>query len=49
MTSPTVPQGVLGQLQAIVRDERRALLKLARDTRLATTIVPALTGTEFES
>jgi hypothetical protein len=42
MTSPTVPQGALGQLQAIVRDERSALLKLARDTRLATTVVPAL-------
>ncbi len=42
MTSPTVPQNALGQLQAIVRDERSALLKLARDTRLATTIVPAL-------
>ena len=42
MTSPAVPQGALGQLQAIVRDERSALLKLARDTRLATTALPVI-------
>ncbi len=42
MTSPSVPQGAFGQLQAIVRDERSALLKLARDTRLATVALPVL-------
>ena len=42
MTSPSLPQGVLGQLTAIVRDERDAFLKLARDTRIATTLVPLL-------
>ncbi len=42
MTSPTLPQGALGQLQAIVRDERSALLRLARDTRLATTALPVI-------
>ncbi len=35
MTSPSVPQGPIGQLQAIVRDERSALLSLVRQTRLA--------------
>ncbi|HYW51345.1 MAG TPA: hypothetical protein VE861_12105 [Gemmatimonadaceae bacterium] len=40
MTSPSIPQGAFGQLQAIVRDERSALLKLARETRIATTAVP---------
>ncbi|MES3033749.1 MAG: hypothetical protein V4813_07100 [Gemmatimonadota bacterium] len=42
MTSPSLPQGAFGQLQAIVRDERSALLKLARDTRLATVALPVL-------
>ena len=35
MTSPSLPQGAIGQLQAIVRDERSALLSLVRQTRLA--------------
>ena len=42
MTSPSLPQGAFGQLQAIVRDERSALLKLARDTRIATVTVPVI-------
>ena len=40
MTAPTLPQGALGQLEAIVRDERAALLSLARQTRIATTLLP---------
>ena len=40
MTSPSIPQSAFGQLESIVRDERRALLRLARDTRLATVALP---------
>jgi len=42
MTSPVLPQGAFGQLQAIVRDERTALLRLSRDTRIATVALPIL-------
>ena len=42
MTSPVIPQGAFGQLQAIVRDERSALLRLSRDTRFATVALPIL-------
>ena len=40
MTSPSIPQGAFGQLAAMVRDERSALLKLARETRVAQTVTP---------
>ena len=42
MTSPSLPQDASGQLQAIVRDERSALLTLALHTRLATAVLPLL-------
>ncbi len=42
MTSPTIPTSAFGQLTAIVRDERSALLRLSRDTRIATVLVPLL-------
>ncbi len=41
MTAPSLPQSALGQLTTIVRDERQALLRLARDTRLAWMAMPA--------
>ena len=43
MTAPSIPHGAFGQLQSIVRDERSALRKLARETRFAATAVPVLT------
>ncbi len=42
MTAPSVPQGVFAPLETIVRDERSALLRLARETRLATVVLPVL-------
>ena len=42
MTSPSIPTSAFGQLAAIVRDERSALLRLSRDTRLATVVLPVL-------
>ena len=42
MTSPSVPQGVFAQLETMVVDERSALLRLSRDTRIASTILPLL-------
>jgi hypothetical protein len=40
MTAPSMPQGAFGALTTIVRDERSALLKLVRDTRLAQVALP---------
>ena len=40
MTSPSVPQGVFAPLETIVGDERSALLRLSRATRIAGTAVP---------
>ena len=42
MTSPSIPQNAFGQLDTIVRDERIALLQLARVTRIATVALPLL-------
>lgn len=39
MTSPSLPQGALTSLSTIVQDERSALLRLARDTRIATALL----------
>ena len=43
MTAPSIPQSAFGQLAAIVRDERSALLRLTRDTRIAKVVMPLLT------
>ena len=40
MTSPSIPHGAFGQLESIVRDERSALLRLTRHTRLASLVLP---------
>ena len=40
MTAPALTQGALASLTAIVRDERSALLRLARDTRVSTMLLP---------
>ena len=40
MTSPSIPQGAFGQLETIVREERTALLRLARGMRIASVVLP---------
>ena len=40
MTSPSIPHGAFGQLETIVREERSAMLRLVRDARLASIVLP---------
>ena len=40
MTSPSIPQAAFGQLESIVREERSALLRLARGARAASVVLP---------
>lgn len=44
MTAPAMSESAVGQLEAIVRDERSALLQLARETRIATVLLPLLSA-----